>query len=123
MNVVFLNTLEKQVEEDRVKSAQVTIGEEQGVWNVFWSEAGESGKVLQDSWYQGVSWDELLTAFRLGLKDKIRQGFRPLVNGEWDASQGLSGKAKLTQMLYYYSELNPNEGPEKVEKGTSFKGR
>jgi hypothetical protein len=44
MNVVFLNTLEKQVEEDRVKSAQVTIGEEQGVWNVFWSEAGEAVK-------------------------------------------------------------------------------
>jgi hypothetical protein len=109
MNVVFLNTLEKQVEEARVKSAQVTIGEVQGVWNVFWSEANESGKVMQDSWYQGGSWDELLTAFRLGLKDKIRQGFRPLINGEWDASQGLSGKAKLTQMLYYYSELNPNE--------------
>jgi hypothetical protein len=32
-----------------------------------------------------------------------------LVNGEWDASQGFSGKAKLTQMLYYYSDLNPNE--------------
>jgi hypothetical protein len=109
MNVVFLNTLEKQVEEGRVKSAQVTIGEAQGVWQIVWSEATENAKMIQDSWYQGVSWDELLTAFRSELKEKIRQGFRPLVNGDWDASQGLSGKAKLTQMLYYYSEMNSNE--------------
>jgi hypothetical protein len=59
MNVVFLNTLEKQVEEGRVKSAQVTIGEAQGVWQIVWSEATENAKMIQDSWYQGVSWDEL----------------------------------------------------------------
>jgi hypothetical protein len=109
MNVVFLNTLEKRAEEESVKSAQVTIGETQGIWSVLWNEVNDNGKAMQDSWYQGGSWDELLTAFRAGLKDKIRQGYRPLINGELDASQGLSGKAKLTQMLYYYSELNPNE--------------
>jgi hypothetical protein len=109
MNVVFLNTLEKRVEEDRVRSAQVSIGESQGLWQIGWSEPDQGGKLAQESWYQGTSWDELITAFRAGLKDKIRQGFRPIINGEWETVQGLTGKARHTQMLNYYCELNPND--------------
>lgn len=109
MNVVFMNTLEKQTGEDRVKTAQVSIGEAQGIWNVLWNEPDSSGKVLQEQWYQGGSWDELLSAFRQGLKEKMVQGFRPLVSMEIEGAQGLTGKARMTQMLDYYSELNPNE--------------
>ncbi|MBP1993481.1 HRDC domain-containing protein [Paenibacillus eucommiae] len=109
MNVVFLNTLEKQAGEERVISAQVSIGEVQGVWQVVWREPSEQGKPAQENWYTGVSWDELLTAFRQGLKEKLYQGFRPLIKGDYEGVQGLSGKTKLTQMLNYFSEMNPNE--------------
>jgi hypothetical protein len=110
MNIVFLNTLEKQVEEGRVKSAQVSIGETQGVWQIGWSELdSNNGKSMQESWYQGLSWDEMLSAFRMCLREKIRQGFRPLVSGEWESVQGLTGKARMTQMLAYYADSNSNE--------------
>lgn len=104
MNVVFLNTLEKQAEEGRVKQAQVTIGEDKGIWHVGWNEPDSS-----ESWYQGISWDELLSAFRNCLREKVRQGFRPLISGEWEAVHSLTGKARQTQMLAYYADTNPNE--------------
>ncbi len=109
MNVVFLNTLEKKVGEERVKSAQVSIGEKQGIWHTYWSEPDAAGKLVQESWYEGTSWDELLTSFRLCLKEKIRLGFHPLVNGTWEQAQPLSGKAKMTQILNYFCELNAND--------------
>ncbi|NEW08210.1 aldolase [Paenibacillus sp. SYP-B3998] len=109
MNVVFLNTLEKEAGDHGVTSAQVSIGESQGIWNVFWSEPDAQGRVSQDQWYQGISWDEMLGAFRQGLREKMRFGFRPLVNTDWESTQGLSGKAKMTQMLAYYCEEIPNE--------------
>ncbi|MFD0697483.1 HRDC domain-containing protein [Paenibacillus sp. GCM10027628] len=109
MNVVFLNTLEKEAGEHRVTSAQVSIGEVQGIWQVFWNEPDHAGKIIQDQWYQGISWDEMLGAFRQGLRDKMRNGFRPLVSTDLESAQRLSGKAKLTQMLTFYSEENPNE--------------
>ncbi|MEW9699648.1 HRDC domain-containing protein [Paenibacillus sp. SI8] len=109
MNVVFLNTLEKGTGEARVISAQVSIGESQGIWNVFWNEPDTAGKLIQDQWYQGISWDEMLSAFRQGLRDKMRSGYRPLVNTDWETTQGLSGKARMTQLLTYYCEEFPNE--------------
>lgn len=109
MNIVFLNTLEKEMGDQHVLSAQVSIGEEQGIWHVFWSEPDSSGKLEQMHWYQGMSWDEMLSVFRQGLREKIRSGFRPLVSAELDAAQSLSGKARMTQMLTYYCEDHPNE--------------
>ncbi|MGO4499369.1 HRDC domain-containing protein [Paenibacillus sp. 2RAB27] len=109
MNIVFLNTLEKNSGDQQVISAQVSIVEEQGIWSVYWSEPDLTGKLEQDEWFQGISWDEMLFAFRQGLREKIRSGFRPLVHTELDLTQGLSGKAKMTQMLTYFCEENPNE--------------
>ncbi|NOU99930.1 HRDC domain-containing protein [Paenibacillus planticolens] len=109
MNIVFLNTLEKETGEHRVVSAQVSIGEEQGIWNVFWNEPDNKGKPQQAHWYQGMSWDEMLSTFRQGLKEKIRGGFRPIVSSDLESAQALSGKARITQMLTYYCEEHPNE--------------
>ncbi|MNI04509.1 HRDC domain protein [compost metagenome] len=39
----------------------------------------------------------------------MRQSYRPLINAEWEAVQGLSGKARQTQMLSYYADTHPNE--------------
>ncbi|OPH61330.1 hypothetical protein BC351_15460 [Paenibacillus ferrarius] len=109
MNIVFVNTLEKEAGGNRVISAQVSIGEEQGIWSVLWSEPDQGGRLQQDQWYQGMSWDEMLSAFRNGLREKVRVGFRPLVSTDLESSQTLSGKARMTQMLTYYCEENPSE--------------
>ncbi|UJF34531.1 HRDC domain-containing protein [Paenibacillus hexagrammi] len=109
MNVVFMNTLEKETGENRVLTAQISIAESQGVWHVLWKNTPMPGAADQELWYEGVSWDEMLSAFRQGLRDKIRNGYRPLIHTEWDSGQGLTGKARMTQMLAYYCEANPNE--------------
>ncbi|MDD9266291.1 HRDC domain-containing protein [Paenibacillus sp. GCM10023248] len=109
MNIVFLSTLEKETGEHERLSAQVSIGEEQGIWHVFWSEPNHAGKLEQMQWYQGMSWDEMLSTFRHGLREKIRSGFRPLVSSDMEAAQTLSGKARMTQMLTYYCDDHPNE--------------
>jgi len=109
MNIVFVNTLEKETGEHRIASAQVSIGEEHGVWYVHWCDQDEAGRPTEDEWYQGISWDEMLSAFRQGLRDKMRAGYRPLINTDTDAGQKLSGKARMTQLLHYYSEEHPNE--------------
>ncbi|WP_187273868.1 HRDC domain-containing protein [Paenibacillus sp. N3.4] len=109
MNVVFLNTLEKEAGDNRVQSAQVSIGESQGIWHVFWNEPNGAGSMQQDQWYQGISWDEMLSSFRQGLREKVRHGYRPLVHTDLESAQALSGKAKMTQMLTYYCEEHPSE--------------
>ncbi|WNR43567.1 HRDC domain-containing protein [Paenibacillus roseipurpureus] len=110
MNIVFLNTLERHVgDRGTSQSAQVSIAEEQGIWSVHWAAPDEQGQQQQDIWYQGISWDEMLYAFRLGLREKVRSGFSPLVHTDLEPAHGLTGKAKMTQMLTYYCEENPNE--------------
>ncbi|MFC5449525.1 HRDC domain-containing protein [Paenibacillus aestuarii] len=109
MNIVFVNTLEKETGEHRVATAQVSIGEEHGIWHVYWCDQGDAGHPTQDEWYQGISWDEMLSAFRYGLRDKMRAGYRPLITADTDSGQRLSGKARMTQLLNYYSEENLNE--------------
>lgn len=109
MNIVFLNTLEKHAGDQQVLAAQVSIAEEQGIWSVHWNEPDAANEPQQDVWYEGLSWDEMLSAFRQGLREKIRTGFRPLVHTDVEIAQGLTGKAKMTQMLTYYCDENPNE--------------
>ncbi|MCD1260948.1 HRDC domain-containing protein [Paenibacillus athensensis] len=109
MNIVFLNTLEQIAGEGNVRTGQVTIGETQGVWRVLWNGSDPQGRAHQELWYEGVSWEELLAAFRVGLQDKFRSGFKPLVNGDSYPVQALSGRARWNQQLIYFSELNADE--------------
>ena len=45
-----------------------------------------------------------------GLREKVRNGLpSDCVHTELESAQGLSGKAKMTQMLTYYCEEHPNE--------------
>lgn len=109
MNLVFLNSLEKKVEEHRVVTAQVSICEEQGTWHVFWNEPNAQGKLQQDEWYMGTQWDEMLNMFRYRLAEKLSSGYSPIIDGNISPGASLQSKNKLTQMLYYYSEQHPNE--------------
>ncbi len=109
MNVVFLNTLEKQVEEGILKTAQVSIAEKDGVWYIFWNEPNSAHKLIQDIWYQGECWNDLVQSYFSNLKDKILQGYQPLISAEMDVTQGMHTKSKQPQLLYYYSTLFPND--------------
>src|SRR5690554_1943081 len=88
MNLVFMNSLEKKTEDDRVKTAQVLIQENQGVWHVLWNEPNNSGKESQNQWFEGASWDEMLTVFRYKLAEKMSEGYTPLLGGLFDNAEG-----------------------------------
>ena len=109
MNLVFVNSFEKRVEEDRVITAQVTIGERQGIWRVLWNEPGKDGKNDQDCWFEGDKWQDMMNTFRLKLAEKTAEGFLPLVEGHLEGIEAPSAKSKFTQMLHYYGESNSNE--------------
>lgn len=109
MNLVFMNSLERKAGEDCVLTAQVLIQENQGVWQVLWNEANDEGKQVQDHWFEGGSWDEMLAIFRYRLAEKMAEGYTPLLNGLFESTEGESNRSKLTQMLNYYSEINEEE--------------
>lgn len=103
MQIVFLNTFEKQAEEGSVVSAQLSISEEQGVWGVDWLE--ESGGD-PERWFEGTSWEEMMTVFRYGIARVMGQGFSPIVDGMLESER--SSGTYLT-MLQCYGELHAND--------------
>jgi hypothetical protein len=109
MNLIFLNSLEKRLEENRVKTAQISICEQQGAWHVFWNETTKEGKLEQSSWFEGTQWDIMLQVFRDRLQEKIKEGYVPLLEGYGEADRSMSIRSRETQLLYYYSELNRND--------------
>lgn len=109
MNLMFLNCLEKATEEGRVRTAQVSIGENQGVWVVMWNEVKEDGRSEQETWYEGLHWDEMMSSFREGVFTKQCEGFKPLLEMNVSEADGLGGRAAFVQMLHFYSEKHSNE--------------
>ncbi|WP_219640374.1 HRDC domain-containing protein [Cohnella sp. CFH 77786] len=109
VQIVFLNRLERLEGKEEFRG-QVFIGEHQGTWTAGW-RSGESGPAAEDEvWYEGVSWEELLAAFRHGAAVKMKEGFRPLIDGmletpvwEREPSQQL--------LVQCYAELQ-QENPE-----------
>jgi hypothetical protein len=101
MNLIFLNSLEKRVEENCVKTAQVSICEQQGAWHVLWNEAKEDDKLEQFSWFEGTQWDVMLQVFRERLQEKIKEGYIPLLDGYGEAERIVSFRSRETQMLYH----------------------
>jgi hypothetical protein len=109
MNLIFLNSLEKRMEENGVKTAQVSICEQQGAWHVLWNEGTNDGKMEQVSWFEGTQWDVMLQVFRDRLQEKIKEGYIPLLEGYGEAERSISARSRETQMLYHYSELHRKE--------------
>ncbi|MEK3881771.1 HRDC domain-containing protein [Paenibacillus sp. PL2-23] len=105
MQIVFLNTFEKQGEDGSVVSAQLTISEEHGVWGVDWLEERDGSE--QDRWFQGTSWEEMMTAFRYGIARMMGLGYSPIVDGMLDSER--NGSGGFVTMLQCYGELNANE--------------
>jgi hypothetical protein len=110
MNVVFLMTLEKKLEEDRVATAQLSVAEHQGEWHGIWSEPAKDGRLQPFSWYKGRSWASLLEAFRKHLHEKQSAGYRPLIDAAITQPVDWLGERHVqTMLLQYYSELKHNE--------------
>ena len=86
MQIVFLNRLERTLGQEESRG-QVFIGEMQGTWTAGWRN-GHDGHVEAEAedqvWYEGVSWEELLAAFRHGVAVKMKEGYRPLIDGMLD---------------------------------------
>lgn len=109
LNLMFMNSMEKATEEGRVRTAQVSIVENQGVWFVMWNEIKEDGRSEQETWYEGLHWDEMMSSFREGVFMKQCGGFKPLLEMSVSEVDGLDGRAAFVQMLHFYSEKHSNE--------------
>lgn len=109
MNWVFMNSLQKKAGEDRVVTAQVTIGEDAGVWHVYWNEPGDDGETAETCWFEGESWNEMLGAFRGQLLQKMTEGYAPLLDNVTGDVQSINGRSEWVQKLYYYSDEHKNE--------------
>jgi hypothetical protein len=106
MEVVFMNTLEKQTTDGRVLSAKVSIGERQGAWVVAWLEP-DDGKERHDIWFEGTSWEEMIAAFRHGVAVKLGEGFEPVIDGMLEDRKGTQGG--LVPMLQCYGEMHARQ--------------
>jgi len=109
MNWVFMNSLQKKVDDNRVVTAQVTIGEDAGVWHVYWNEPGDDGREHESCWFEGVSWDEMLKTFRGNLLEKMTEGYAPMLDNVTADVQSMNGRSEWIQKLYYYSDVHKNE--------------
>ncbi len=108
MNVIFLNTFQKILDENHSKNAQVLIGENEGQWLVVWKELQESREINSEIWFEGDSWDEASNTFRQQLKKQILNGFKSKVVLDHEFLN-IESKSKKGQLLYYYCTLYPND--------------
>lgn len=103
MQVVFLNQFERVTgqAEDR---AQVFIGELQGIWSAGWRAIQLGTSEVEDIWYEGMSWEELLAAFRHGVASKMKLGFRPLLDGMLEETPFWERRPAFPQLLQCYAD-------------------
>jgi hypothetical protein len=108
MQVVFLNQFER-LDGNGEERAQVVIGEEQGIWSAGWRSQEPAASTLDDVWYEGMSWEELLAAFRHGVAGKMRQGFRPLLDGMLEETPFWERRPSLPLLLQCYADMQDAE--------------
>lgn len=106
MQLILLNSLEKRTEEERVVTAQVSIVEENGMWRVYWSEPDGTGKWEQHCWHEGQNWQDMLRAYREGIRIKRSEGFYPIVPATEDWT--MSDRNRRVLLLQYYGERHHN---------------
>ncbi|WP_020617556.1 HRDC domain-containing protein [Paenibacillus daejeonensis] len=106
MQVVFMNTLEKEMNDGRVSSGQVSISEKQGIWHVMWQE--ESADRGADCWFEGASWEEMITTFRHGIAIKMGEGYSPVLDGMLD-DRTARGAGGLISFIQCYGEMHAQQ--------------
>lgn len=109
MQILFMNRLVKGSQQDEESAGQVWIGEEDGIWHLGWRDFQIGEDTINSSWYEGVSWDELLCIYRHGLAIKLGEGYRPIIEGVFHEEDEQRYRGQSAQKLYCYSELHPQE--------------
>lgn len=109
MNLVFMNSMEKEVETGRFQTAAVTIVEDKGKHQIHWQEPDHEGGHRDELWFEGDNWEELLVTFQFRLTEKMAEGYTPVIEKLPQRPDQLSEQALRVQMLYYYSEHQTNE--------------
>lgn len=102
VQIVFLNRLDRAEGHGETRG-QVFIGEFQGTWTAGWRNVDDQPEAEDVIWYEGVSWEELLAAFRHGVAVKMREGYRPLIDGMLDAPEW-ERQPSLPLLLQCYAE-------------------
>lgn len=121
MNLMFLNSLEKAGKDGRMLTAQVTIGEDQGTWHVMWSELNENGRSIQETWYEGLHWEDMLSVFRERVFAKQCDGFKPLLDMRVSEIADMDDRTAYVQLLHCYSEQHANESLYEALRQWRFK--
>jgi len=104
MEIVFLNRFERAAGPADTERGQVFIGEEQGLWTAGWHRLSEQGETAEEPWYEGMSWEELLAAFRFGIARKMREGYRPLLDGMLEDEPFWERRPPLPTLLQCYAD-------------------
>ncbi|CAI6046442.1 HRDC domain-containing protein [Cohnella sp. JJ-181] len=104
MKIVFLNRLELDSGYPAGREGQVFIGEEQGNWTAGWQETAEGGETERTIWYEGTSWEELLSSFRHGVAGRMKEGYRPMLDGMLDDTPFWERKPQLQTLLQCYAD-------------------
>ena len=109
MQIVFMNRLSKYSNSEQELFAQLWIGEEEGVWSLGWKDFSSSDETVDNKWYEGGSWSEMLCVYRHELAVKMGEGYRPLIDGIFHEEESLPNRNTEHLKLQYYSELCGNE--------------
>mgnify|MGYP002402198444 CR=1 FL=1 len=100
MQVVFMNTFDRVDGDRTIMGATISICENDGQWLVLWTEGAEETA----TWYEGLSWEEMLAAFRHGVAAKMGDGFQPIIDGMLDERK--SSPSSIIAMMQCYGELH-----------------
>jgi len=109
MQIVFMNRLSRISGVDQEVYAQLWIGEEEGIWSLGWCDFLGGENCIENLWYEGGSWNEMLCVYRHELAVKMGDGYRPLIDGIFHEKDGLTGRNQEQLKLQYYSEHHGNE--------------
>lgn len=109
MQIVFMNRLSKNTSSDQELFAQLWIGEEEGVWSLGWKDFVNSGEMVENIWYEGGSWSEMLCVYRHELAVKMGEGYRPLIDGIFHEEESVPSRNTEHLKLQFYSEHHGNE--------------
>ncbi|KGE18579.1 HRDC domain-containing protein [Paenibacillus wynnii] len=109
MQIVFMNRLSKNASSDQELFAQLWIGEEEGVWSLGWKDFSIAEETVDNIWYEGGSWSEMLCVYRHELAVKMGEGYRPLIEGIFHEEDSLPNRNTEHLKLQFYSEQHGNE--------------
>lgn len=75
LEIIFSKTLKKSG--TKKNEGKVMIAEAEGTWIAGWSKKQSSQ--FEETWYKGLSWEDMLSAYRKHISEKLEQGYVPIL--------------------------------------------